>query len=225
MLSVMLAGSVKIDVSARQMQAVPSVEKAPTHAPVLAALRQATRASHDAIESLLGLEHPFGLDHYAHVLQGFAAFLSPWELQLRAALPPPLRPWFDARRRAHLVLRDLQALDVPAPSVERVTRLLPLPTPAAAFGSLYVLEGSALGGQLIARGLAERHGIAAGNGGAYFIGAGPRTGALWREFRERLELNVTTPEAREQACAAAVQTFDALAATLRLHLTDERSAA
>ncbi|WP_049871283.1 biliverdin-producing heme oxygenase [Ramlibacter tataouinensis] len=181
-------------------------------------MREATRAGHDALESLLRLDGAFGLDHYAGVLWGFAAFLPPWEQQLRAALPAPLRAWFDARRRAPLVQQDLRALGLEAAGAAKVAPLVPLPTAAAAFGSLYVMEGSALGGQLISRGLAERHGIVPTNGGAYFFGAGPGTGALWREFRGLLERNVTTPEACEQACTAAVQTFDALAATFRLHL-------
>ncbi len=127
------------------------------------------------------------------------------------ALPAWRRPWFLARCRGALLQQDLEALSLKpaAPPPELAVDLEP---PGAAWGSLYVLEGSALGSQLIASRLREAHGIGPTNGGAYFGARGEATGALWREFRLQLEHELPTPSLQAAACRAAVQTFDALGA-------------
>jgi heme oxygenase len=188
----------------------------------LAALREATAGHHARIESLLGLGGPFGTRHYGRVLQGFHGFLAAWEPALLAALPPHLHPWFEEGRRHHLLAGDLAALGLPSAPVPAV--LPQLPSAAHAIGSLYVLEGSALGGHWIAAGLRKRLGIGPGNGGAYFHGAGAGTVHRWRQFQQLAQAEVATPDARAAAACAAADTFDALAATFR-PLLHERAAA
>ena len=51
------------------------------------------------VRSLLQLDGELTRERYVEVLQGFAAFLVPWERQLAATLPAAWRPFFDARRR------------------------------------------------------------------------------------------------------------------------------
>lgn len=192
-----------------------------TNTPVpetLAALRRATAASHEAIDRQLRLDEDMDEARYVRILVGFEGYLAAWEPHVAAALPADAREWFAARSRLAMVQRDLALLApdrpaLPAPAVP------PLADAAAAFGSLYVLEGSALGGQLIARRVAARFGFDATRGAAYFNGHGERTGALWREFRERVETAVAA-DARDTACAAAVATFDSLRAHFHLVLAD-----
>jgi len=145
---------------------------------------------------------------YVRILCGFERYLAAWEPHVASALPDTARPWFAARSRLPMLRRDLAQLapDRPDPGVPALPRL---PGAGAAYGSLYVLEGSALGGQLIARRAAERFGFDDRRGAAFFHGHGERTGAMWREFRERLETAVA-PHERADACAAAVATFDTL---------------
>ena len=188
----------------------------------LGALRSATSAAHARIESVLALEAPFSLSHYVRILQGFHSFLSAWEPALAAALPESLAPWFDARRRGPLVARDLRALRLPPPPA---TAFAPaLAGVAAAWGSLYVLEGSALGGQVIAQRVRRWHGIGPQDGAAYFCGWGARTGPMWREFQQLLEQEVADAPSRQAACAAAVATFDALTATFEACLHEPAAA-
>ena len=54
-------------------------------------------------------------------------------------------------------------------------------------GRMYVMEGSTLGGQYIARHVEETLGIRPGEGNSYFRGYGDATGERWREFREVLK--------------------------------------
>ncbi|WP_053076698.1 biliverdin-producing heme oxygenase [Caenimonas sp. SL110] len=176
---------------------------------MIEALRSATARSHDRIESVLQLEGDFSLAHYGAVLQGFAAFLDTWEPGVSNALPPHLKPWFAARTRGDMVRRDLVSLQLARPAPARLE--IDLASPAAVFGSLYVLEGSALGGQVISRRLLEVHGFTPDHGAAYFNGHGAQTGRMWREFRQRLDAEVDDCDAnRAIASAVAIQTFDAL---------------
>jgi heme oxygenase (biliverdin-IX-beta and delta-forming) len=208
--------------------AVPELYKTPIGAPAgaardaMATLRQATAGHHARIESLVGLGGPFGRRHYGRVLQGFGAFLHGWEPAVAQALPRSMLPWFARGRRAFLVDRDLAALGIPA--LDTHAAFVPTLTDRAeALGSLYVMEGSALGGQLIAANLRHRLGIDADNGGAYFNGCGRGTALRWREYRDLAESHLDG-EARERAADAAVRTFEALIATFDA-LLDERAAA
>ncbi|WP_298233297.1 biliverdin-producing heme oxygenase [uncultured Azohydromonas sp.] len=183
---------------------------------VLGALRQACAERHQAIEALLKLDQALDREHYARVLTGFGAFVPYWEARLRPRLPWRLQGWFDDRSRLLLLQRDLAALGLaPAPVADPVADL-DLPDRAALFGSMYVLEGSALGGKLIARRVHAQWGMGPDNGAAYFHGWGPHTGALWADFRERLAHEVGTSEQEiRSACAAAIATFDALLCCFR----------
>jgi len=173
---------------------------------------------------VLRLDGDVELARYSRILQGFDAFLSQWEPRLAAALPQRLLPWFAGRSRAPLARKDLQALG--AQRLDGTAAMPDLPDLAAALGSLYVIEGSALGGQVIARGLASRHAIGPETGGAYFWGWGAETGARWREFRALLESELADDAAAgARACDAAVQTFEALTATFRELLHEREPAA
>lgn len=189
-----------------------------------AALRAGTRERHALIEQALALhtlaDEPQGLARYGRVLQALALFQQHWQPHMRAALPRALQPWLDRSPRAEWLAADLAALGLPVPSAAEAGQAVPvLPwpermAPVAALASLYVLEGSALGGQVIVRGLARRAPALAVRAARYFSGHGEATGAGWRAFCA--ELARFSPEGEgaaartAQAVAAANATFDAL---------------
>lgn len=177
-------------------------------------LRTDTRPYHDAVE-----QNAFNRSltagtvtaaETAHFLARMYGFVQPYEEQLRAhaaALGPAWQ--LDQRYRAHLLLEDLTALGHPAPPA-LCPALPPLRTRPQLLGAMYVLEGSTLGGQVIARQLAKA-GIA---GRAYFTGRAERTGPLWKAFCQQLAAAATD---RDQAdiAASAVHTFQTLTAWLQ----------
>lgn len=200
-------------------------------------LRHATAAAHERLEQLLGLDRDPDLPHYQRVLLGFGLFLSSWEPAVHAALPAGLHPWLAARSRSPMLWRDIDALGLTErlSSLRRGWRAEPrvrqrtavrLADPVDAWGSLYVLEGSALGGQVVARRLAQTLALGPEDGAAWFHGHGARTGALWADFRQRLEAALgDDPGARVRAAQAASRTFDALHATFVEVMADARVAA
>jgi heme oxygenase (biliverdin-IX-beta and delta-forming) len=188
----------------------------------LTALRAATRAHHDRIDRLMDLPCLRDRAHYARVLQVFDAFLSAWEPAVAAALPASRHPWLQARSRRPFLACDLRALGIR--SLDEAAPFPALPSAAAAWGSLYVLEGSALGGQVITRNLAQA-GLHPSNGAAYFHGWGAATAGLWREFRDLLAAELAHPQALDEACDAARNTFDTLTQLLESALHERTSAA
>ncbi|MBX3619626.1 MAG: biliverdin-producing heme oxygenase [Rhizobacter sp.] len=180
-------------------------------------LRARTRAEHAQIEALLRLTEPMSLARYAGIVGGFHEFLLRWEPRLAAALPPHLRDWCDARRRSAFAADDLQHLHrrTPAATAEAAhaaVESLGLSDTASALGSMYVIEGSALGGQVIEPLLHRHLGPTAERGARYFHGHGEATGAMWRDFRSVIARELGSSDAAvHQACSAARRTFRGLA--------------
>ncbi len=177
---------------------------------VLAQVRAATRPVHDRLEGALGLlDEWLDLAAYRQVIERFHGFWRGWEPQVAALLQDEtlLAP----RRRAHLLAADLAALGVPAEVVEGLPRC-PLPVlrdAAEALGSVYVLEGSTLGGRVILRHVERRLGLDERFGCRYFAGHGADTGMMWRAFLARLEAAPAADAGRIADGASA--TFERLA--------------
>ena len=93
-------------------------------------------------------------------------------------------------QRVHLLEQDLRVLGLPAEAIRQLPQCAAMPpvtTPAQAVGALYLLEGSRLGGKVIATSLNHALGLDEHNGAAYFSSNGQELGALWHRFRQMLE--------------------------------------
>ncbi len=177
---------------------------------VLAHLRVVTRPVHDRIEGALGLlSEQLDLDAYRNVLERFYGFWRNWEPHMAALLQD--EALLDPRRRMHLLEADLVAIGLSAHELEALPRC-PLPTlldDVEALGSLYVMEGSTLGGRVIQRNVARCLGLDGRSGCAYFAGYGAHTGRMWQSFLARLneEPVINAPRIANGASA----TFERLA--------------
>jgi heme oxygenase len=168
-------------------------------------LKAETRDAHDRIERDLGLTRAdLSLEAYGTLLTRMHGFFSTWEPAVAAALDEPA--FFEPRRKLHLLARDLMTLGLrPGPAC---TGLPAMAGPDAALGSLYVLEGSTLGGQVIRRHVDALFGFPPGGPTAYFTGYGADTGRRWQEMRARL---AALPQPAAPAVVeAALSTFGAL---------------
>lgn len=189
---------------------VPAGEPAgtrPSAAALQARLRAGTAAAHEALESALDLLHqPLDRQRFIRVLTGFHGFHRAWEPALAATLPPPLQPL----SRLPLIEDDLRRLGLDAAALHEA----PACTEAAfiegdadaALGSLYVLEGSTLGGRVISRAVAGAAWCPPG-GLRYFDPYGAATGRRWRCTLDRLAAAAADAERVE---AGALRTFRVL---------------
>ena len=177
---------------------------------MLARLRTVTRPAHDRLEGALGLlDDQLDRDAYKQVLERLYGFWRGWEPQVAALLQD--RPLLEPRRRLHLLEADLTVLGSSAWAVDALPAC-PLPLlhdAAGALGSLYVMEGSTLGGRVIQQNVERRLGFDGRSGCSYFAGYGANTGRMWRLFLARLDEAPATDAERIATGAAA--TFERLA--------------
>lgn len=162
-------------------------------------LRAKTAQVHEALDS--NLKHAFGrVDQYVAFLRASHRILSHLNDPLSRLCRRP------TAERSALAAADLQVLGHSAPSV---TSAGWQPSDLAeAMGCAYVVEGSRLGGLVLAR-LVERDlGLQANS---YLRGLGPQTKDLWRTFMSELDAwgEGASPAERQRAASGAIATFSA----------------
>jgi heme oxygenase (biliverdin-IX-beta and delta-forming) len=175
---------------------------------LLERLKVETRPAHDRIELAFDLEGRIATrDSYKNVLKRFYGFHHAWE---QAAAPVAAnREFFERRCKTHLLVQDLQALGMTwdeITSLPQCRSLMPLPSSAAVLGSMYVIEGSTLGGAIISREVERRLGMNAETGCAYFRSYGRDIGVMWKSFGAVL-MEASSPEADDLIVETAQRTF------------------
>ncbi|HEX2826945.1 MAG TPA: biliverdin-producing heme oxygenase [Burkholderiales bacterium] len=176
---------------------------------LLSLLRERTRAPHARLDAALDFAVS-GLtpDRYAAFLRGVLAVVAPLE---NALARWPVLP--DGPPRAERVRSDLARLGIEERDADF---LVPTPTELAeAYGCAYVLEGSSLGGLVLARSVEENLGSDFPT--SYLRLREPGTGRKWREWLERLDAWSATAskDDADAACGMAAATFDAYTASLK----------
>lgn len=175
---------------------------------LLSRIREATRDQHERLERELRFPEPdLTVDRYRAVLGRFYGYYAPWELKLE--------PWIAQLRprgvNLHSKLSDLEAdLDyfaVDRSALQLCHRKINCESLPAAVGSLYVREGSALGGQYISRQLETLLGLSDRQGYQFFSSAGRNVGREWKAFQSVL-LQYSSRETEDEMIASAIETFE-----------------
>jgi heme oxygenase (biliverdin-IX-beta and delta-forming) len=186
---------------------------------LLSRLKLETAACHTRLETALDLmRDDLQRDEYIVLLERFYGYVAPWENAVGARMPASLVAFFNARRKAAWLESDLVVLTgedraVEIPCADALDDLPLLPNVGAAFGSMYVMEGSTLGGRFIAPHVARLLELTPGAGNRYFDGYGAQTGSMWNAFRDTAA--ATVPEAQyDDAVRAAIATFEGMQAWL-----------
>ena len=193
---------------------------------VHATLRNATQQRHERLDS--GLRIGSGQADYRDYLAYIAAlrgWLEPVEKALWARdWPASLRA--DRRRdKAARMDSDFQAARAlgmqpppapPCPDIPDVGR-----SAAYALGVMYVIEGSQLGGRMMAKRLQQAWPDRQFH---YMEGYGTDLAVLWKEFMAFLALALQTPQDVDEAVAGACDAFDTLAGWLRARVQYRASA-
>lgn len=180
--------------------------------PILGRLRRETSQLHAEVERRVDiLNRVRSLENYRTLLEKFYGLHCSLEAQIYT-IDSPVRKWLpdlELRRRTTALRSDLAMLGNADPDRLPLAPCQSLETAAQHFGCLYVMEGSTLGGQVIARHVHERLGLTSGNGCDFFMGHGVRTGALWERFRDALGTFATCqPVAHEEIVLAATRIFN-----------------
>ena len=174
-------------------------------------LRHATAEAHQRLENCLNLlAQPACEARFRWVLGRFWGFHAVWEPALQAQID--LAEIVAGRVRLALLGADLAWLGLLPEQCQALPRCTEADrlcsTREAALGSLYVMEGSTLGGKVIARHLAAAA-WAPAEGLRYFNPHGDATGRMWRKLQSDLEAAAAKGGA-VAITAGAVAAFDLL---------------
>ncbi len=182
---------------------------------ILHRLRQETSEQHAALEAGLALLDPsLSRADYGALLEKFFGYYAPLEAKLKAR-----QEWtelgldYSTRQKCPQLERDLAVFGVSAgalAALPRCTEMPPLVSVQQVLGSLYVIEGATLGGQIITRHLEKNFGLTPETGGAFFAGYGAETGPRWKEFCALLTAAADRLHGENEIVASANRTFETL---------------
>ncbi|EKQ59196.1 heme oxygenase [Xanthomonas citri pv. malvacearum str. GSPB2388] len=170
------------------------------------ALRHATQDAHRLVEAMPLMQAlaqgQVDSAAYGQILRRHHALLAGFEARLGNWLTTLVGNGWHYRRRVPALRDDLRALgqqpDLPA--------ALPASADdAARWGMLYVIEGSQLGGRVIARNLRKQQPALAGALRYFELADGDPAG--WRRFQAALDRRLATPSARDAAIGGAQAMF------------------
>jgi heme oxygenase (biliverdin-IX-beta and delta-forming) len=178
-------------------------------------LRRETLPDHDSVEQSVPLmDEELDVDTYVSCLLKLHGMIAAWEEWAAPHAPAWIQPLLAARRRGQLLMLDLTWFGADTSGEARPT-LPELRDATSLLGAMYVMEGSTLGGQLIARHVELVLGLTAGQGNAYFRGHNERTGQLWKEFCDVLRTKVPDSET-DAVIAAAKAMFGVFGSWMRI---------
>ncbi len=150
-------------------------------------LRQQTSAEHDRVEGSIGVMDG-NLDRriYVGLLQRLYGFALGWEQWSSNCPCASVQALLCKRKRSKLLSNDLRFFSVVPSSSVYPGPALSVGSRTDVLGGLYVMEGSTLGGQYIARHVEATLALTPGCGDSFFRGYGDETGRMWREVKETL---------------------------------------
>ena len=155
---------------------------------ILARLKTRTAHQHQQTEDGVDLmSDDFTLGDYKDLLVRFYAFYQSFEARMTRAIAEHEVDFNYAERlNAPKLVADLRSLGLTETEIAAIKSFDETPaldSPEKIFGALYVVEGSTLGGQIIARHLKAKFDRDETNGIAFFSGYAQETGKMWNAFR------------------------------------------
>ena len=192
-------------------------------------LKTETAEAHQLLEShsrlKLLMSEQLTAAAYAQVLALFYGYFAPLEQRLlQTEGLTRFLPDLPERRKTSALLSDLKNLPGGLTLAPLVSANAPLPiTLAQAFGTLYVLEGSTLGGKFIAQQVSKTLGAEVAQSLSFFTGYGAQTGHYWKTFREALTTFNNLTASDEVIVASARVTFQHFHSWLSSHESEYRA--
>src|SRR5499433_2465572 len=177
---------------------------------IMIRLRQKTLRLHLGLKERLDLfRYLTTLEDYRRLLERFLGFYGPVEAALGRHFNRRAGGFdFERRRKVPMLVSDLRALGVKQfTTLPRCDSLPAISSTRQAFGCLYALEISTLGGQIITRHLNRAFGVSPGSGCSFFHSYGDQTVTMWSDLGQQIKNYAVTDEIEEAMIGAAVETF------------------
>jgi heme oxygenase (biliverdin-IX-beta and delta-forming) len=169
-------------------------------------LKSDTLLQHEATEELLipKLNSIETVEDYADILKTFYGFYAPLEKIISQYISAGFLQDIGERKNTWLIIDDLLDLGINVFEIKVCHSLPEIENVPQAFGALYVMEGSSLGGRMIQKMLLKNNpGLLQPKHLSFFNGYGEATSAKWKSFLEAIE----KIEDRSTVISAANETF------------------
>jgi heme oxygenase (biliverdin-IX-beta and delta-forming) len=172
-------------------------------------LKNATEHSHQQLEKQLVLKMKSirSKDEYAELLQLFYTYFGGLEDSINRYISAAHLSDYAQRRKTEALATDIKDLGgLPRPKAGG-SDLPQLQNHLQAFGALYVIEGSTLGGQIISKMMAKQLNLQEDTGLGFFKGYGEASMQMWETFKQALNAQAGTAADEETVIKAADETF------------------
>ena len=192
---------------------------------ILDRLKNDTTHNHKALESNVLLSQLMS-DHltveiYKRIIAKFYTYFLPLEKKITPFFADnKYVPDFSSRRKASHLQHDLQHYNISLETLDFCTNLPDINNQSQAFGALYVLEGSTLGGRFISKKINETIGATPDAGAKFYNGYGSETGAYWKTFCGHLSSYAQDQSYHFDIIETANSTFLKLNSWLDSHLNE-----
>jgi heme oxygenase len=172
-------------------------------------LKSDTLANHQQLEkNLVGrLKGMQTADDYIRILQIFYGYFGALEDQINEYIGTERLTDYAERRKTLSIKNDLIELNGAVPEKAQAPDLPEINSALQAFGALYVIEGSTLGGQVISKMISKQLPQQTEGGLSFFKSYGDDTMLMWNQFKTVLESQVTSAESSSIIIQAANETF------------------
>ncbi|MFD0748714.1 biliverdin-producing heme oxygenase [Mucilaginibacter calamicampi] len=172
-------------------------------------IKTATLQYHQETEKILigKMKSMRSLNDYSAILKLFYGYFGGLEQRVDQYIDANNLSDYAGRRKTAALATDIEALGETLPRKAEGGELPTIENELQAFGALYVIEGSTLGGKIISKMVQQHLGITDGKGLSFFDGYGDDTGKKWSAFQQALNNIGMSPEREDAVIAAANDTF------------------
>jgi len=172
-------------------------------------IKEATLENHQQVEKVLvtRMKAMRSMNDYTALLQMFYGYFGGLEKMIKPYITSNILADHNDRRKTEALVNDLETLNAGVPTTANETDLPVITNYLQAFGALYVIEGSTLGGKIISQ-MMQKHLHFNGNEGlSFFEGYGDDTMPMWENFKQALNNVVKNDDDASIVLKSANDTF------------------
>lgn len=159
-------------------------------------LKENTKQYHQLLEKkmVVKMKSITTLSEYVQLLSLFYSFFGGLELSIDRYIDTTLLPDYAQRRKSSALANDLLALSASLPLFALKNNLPEIRDHIQCIGALYVMEGSTLGGKVIAKMMLQQMEVTNMPGLSFFNGYGEHTMAMWQIFKQSIDTPLSGTE-------------------------------
>lgn len=174
-----------------------------------AQLKKVTKENHQQLEKLLVtlLKQVVKREDYVKILKLFYGYFGALEDKINLHVGTAELPDYLLRRKTESIANDIKIMGGVLPSKAKDADLPIIENSLQAFGALYVIEGSTLGGKIIHQMMEKKLNLTDNEGISFFKGYGDQTESKWASFKERLNSQIDNQKASPVIINSANETF------------------